>query len=98
MLRVEEFGFAWVESEKLRIEQISAGEDTLGRDEPRIARECPVDAGCLEFLLGEERDRLHPVAEVRPQLIEVRGARKAAGHADDRDAMNGEVRIEAVRH
>src|SRR5207342_1194632 len=83
MLRVDDVGFARGKTEKSGIEQIRAFKRGCLANEVGIASQGLRDAGGVEIGFAEAIKRFHAVADVVPELIEVRGSRKAAGHADD---------------
>ncbi len=86
-LWVHRLRIAWTEAEEIRVEEIGAFQHPFGFDVVWRVQLSLVHACLNQFLLGEERDRLHAAAKVAPELIDVRRAGKSPGHSDNSDAI-----------
>ena len=94
MLRVEDLGLAVADAEERRRRTRRSPSGIAHAPSRRPGRPRPADAGAAQLLVGEEADRLHPVAQVAPELLHIAGAGEAAGHADDRDRAS----VASLRH
>ncbi len=88
VLRVHDLGFPWAQAEEHRVEQLGALEHAARPDVARVAQKPGVHPRGGELLVAEERDRLHPRAEIVPVLAQVRGPREPPGHPDDGDGLH----------
>ncbi len=84
VLGVEEFGLAGAVAEEAGVEAVGVRQDALGPDVARVAQLGRVDARLQELLVGEGGYGLPALLEVPPEGVDVRCAREAPGHADDR--------------
>ena len=97
MLRVHDLGLTRAQAEKSRVEQLGALQHAPRPHVPRVAQERRVDPRRRELLVAEERDRLHPVPQVAPELLQVLRARHAAGHPHDGDRLHPVLRTGLAR-
>src|SRR5262245_36089279 len=87
MLRVGYFCFPRRKAEKVSIEQIDASEHAVGRNIIRILAEFRGDALGRQLCRAKKGNRLDAIAQVAPELLNIRSARKTSGHADDGDSV-----------
>ena len=85
VLRVHQLRVARRVAEEGGVELLDALEDGPGADVVWVAQQLGVGAGGDQLFVGEEGDGLASGAQVLPQLVDVPGPRKAAGHGDDGD-------------
>ena len=85
MLRVHQLDLARRQAEQAGVELVDVAQRPLGLDVVGVRHQLGRDAGRQELLVGEEPDRLAPLAQVLPELVDVLGAREAARQADDGD-------------
>jgi hypothetical protein len=86
VLRVERLGLARSEAEQAGVELVHRFRHAARPHIAGVAQQVGIDARVAQLLVGEERDRRHPLAQVAPVRLEVRRPRHADGHADDGDA------------
>ncbi len=85
LLRIEDLGLAGIEAEEAGVELVEIRRLRRRPDVGRIGDQGRIDAQRPELLVREEADRVHPVAQVAPELLQVFRPGKAANHADERD-------------
>ncbi len=85
LLGVEQLRLARREAEEAGVEEVGAGERPARRHVARIGEQAPVDPRRSQLAGAPTRDRFDAGTQVAPQLGDARGAREAAGHADDGD-------------
>ncbi|MCY1543418.1 hypothetical protein D9M68_792360 [compost metagenome] len=85
LLRIEHLGLARRVAEEAGIEAVEALEPHAGFHVVGVVQQTLRHAPCAQLVVAEARDRLHAVADVAPEGIDIVGARKAPGHADDGD-------------
>ena len=86
LLRVHQVGFFRVDAEECGVEVLDAVDHATGAHIGGVGTQRSTDAG-VEFGLGEKADRVAAGNEVVPELLDVGGAGKAAGHGDQRDGF-----------
>ena len=86
MLRIHQFGFACVDSEKRSVEAIDAVEDPA-RSDVRRARASPRVEGVFERGLVDDGDAFDAVAEVLPERRDVARTGEATRKSDHGDAV-----------
>jgi len=89
LLRIEGLGLARRVAEEGGIELVEALEAHAGLDVVGLREHRLRHALRAQLLVGEAPDRLHAVADVAPEGIDIVGAGKAPGHADDGDLQAG---------
>ena len=84
MLRIHDFGLLGIDIEKRGVEQTGILQHGAGLHKIRFALlRRAVEQRSLQFIFFEKGDRLHAVAKVAPEFLDVFRAWKAPGHADD---------------
>src|SRR6185369_5417605 len=83
MLRVEHLCFAGVVVEVGCVEVFDICKNRFGWDVGRVSEYCSVDSLRLELFRCEEGYRLYAVFQVLPELRDILGSRKPAGHTND---------------
>ncbi len=84
MLRVGHLGFARVEAEETRVEEVDVGQCAVGPDHVRDL----VGEGWRRRVLLHGPQRLLALSKDVPQFIDRSGSGKAAGHPDDGDFVS----------
>ena len=84
VLWVHDFRLLRIDVEERGVEPVGILQDGPGLHQIRVVdRRRTVEQGPLQFLVVEERNRLHAVAEIAPELLRVLRVRKTAGQAGD---------------
>ena len=97
LLRIHQFRVARKDAEKFRVEETDVFENRPGANVTRILRQF----GCIwnfEFIHSKMRNRFDAVELVSPELGNALRSGKAAGHADDCDALQERALIIARTH
>ena len=92
LLRIHQIRFARREAEERGVEQIGAVEHTARLDVIGLLPHLRRHAGGLQLRVAEEPDALDAVAQVLPERIDIGGARKPSGEADDRNRTGAVLR------
>jgi len=100
LLGIRKVGFLRMHAEERGIEQLGVLEDGTRLDEIGRIADLRAEA-VLEIGVLEACDGLDAAAQVSPELLEIPGAGKPAGHADDGDGSQRGIliiRIRTVNH
>ena len=87
LLRIKQGGFLGGKTEKGRVEPVDVVDDAGFRNVGRVLEKCLGHAVSAKRLPVEGAHRGDAAAKVVPELVDVPGSRKAAGHADDCDGL-----------
>ena len=94
LLRIGDGGLARRDTEEAGIEPVGVFQHAARGDEVRAAAQVGGD-GRVDFVRGEVTDAFAAGEQVLPEAVEVGGAGRARGHADDRDARRRPARLGA---
>ena len=92
MLRVHDFGFAWIDAEKLRIEKRRFVQNAASPHQLLAACDgVRCSHGKLRFRFRETGDRVHALNQILPKFLHIARAGKASRHADNGDGLGDRI-------
>ena len=88
VLRVHDFRFSGSKAKELSVKQLDVLEYEASLDIVGSSKECGIDTRRDQLAVGEKCNRLDAVSQIVPKLLNISGARKTTGHADNRYAFD----------